>query len=396
MTRTNTQWSAKTLVNKMEKGKVNFDNAVQRGLVWDKDRKSLLIHSMLYGYVVPAMYFVKDKGIFDSLDGKQRSNAISEFFNGEFALTENTPPIIDETIEVEEGDDPIMFEIAGMKYEDLPEWAQEHLNDYSLTIYCLEDIDESEIKEMFRRLNNGKPLTAVELTRVNTPCLIDFQQLASHVAIQSVVTDAAKKRFTDENIAMQLYHMATEEKPDFSTKSFREWARNVRVDDRIMENLNAALDAYYEFYNSLDATEEKKIIRSIKTRTHFVSCAYYCYLALQEEKTQDEINNALRDFFSGKPTTSEEYNSTVGSGSAKPTAVQTRQRIIQELAGVEISMDDNMEDEIEPEVAAVEESEESTVPFIERVMDDVEQIVAETEVPDDEFDGNNEQLMIDK
>lgn len=396
MTRANIQWSAKTLINYMKKGKVNFDNAVQRGLVWDKDKKSLLIHSMLYGYAIPAMYFTKENGIYDSLDGKQRSNAIAEYLNGEFALTENTPSIVDEGVETENGEEPSMLEISGMKFEDLPEWAQDRIKDYSLTIYYFEDVSESEIREMFRRLNNGKPLTAVELTRVNTPCLIDFQQLASHDAIQSVVTDAAKKRFTDENIAMQIYHMSTEENPDFSTKSFREWARNVRVDDRIMENLNAALDVYYEFYNSLDTTEEKKIIRSVKTRTHFVSCAYYCYLALQEEKTQDEINNALRDFFSGKPTTSEEYNSTVGSGSAKPTAVQTRQRIMQELAGVEISMDDNMEDETEPEIAEVEESEESTVPFIERVMDDVEQIVAETEIPDDEFEGNNEQLMIDK
>lgn len=271
MTRANIQWSAKTLINYMKKGKVNFDNAVQRGLVWDKDKKSLLIHSMLYGYAIPAMYFTKENGIYDSLDGKQRSNAIAEYLNGEFALTENTPSIVDEGVETENGEEPSMLEISGMKFEDLPEWAQDRIKDYSLTIYYFEDVSESEIREMFRRLNNGKPLTAVELTRVNTPCLIDFQQLAAHDAIQSVVTDAAKKRFTDENIAMQLYHMATEEKPDFSTKSFREWAKNVRVDDGIMENLNAALDAYYEFYNSLDTTEEKKIIRSVKTRTHFVS-----------------------------------------------------------------------------------------------------------------------------
>ena len=76
MTRANIQWTAKALANQMAKGKVNFDNAVQRGLVWDKDKKSLLIHSMLYGYAIPAMYFTKENGIYDSLDGKQRSNTI--------------------------------------------------------------------------------------------------------------------------------------------------------------------------------------------------------------------------------------------------------------------------------------------------------------------------------
>ena len=49
MQRFNINWTAKALVNQMEKGKVNYDNAVQRNLVWDTEKKSLLIHSMIYG-----------------------------------------------------------------------------------------------------------------------------------------------------------------------------------------------------------------------------------------------------------------------------------------------------------------------------------------------------------
>ena len=61
MNRLNVQWTAKTLVNQMKRGNVNFDNAVQRGLVWDVEKKSLLIHSMVYGYAIPAMYFTRDE-----------------------------------------------------------------------------------------------------------------------------------------------------------------------------------------------------------------------------------------------------------------------------------------------------------------------------------------------
>ena len=50
MQRFNINWTAKALTNQMEKGKVNYDNAVQRNLVWDVEKKSLLIHSMIYGY----------------------------------------------------------------------------------------------------------------------------------------------------------------------------------------------------------------------------------------------------------------------------------------------------------------------------------------------------------
>lgn len=341
MNRLNVQWTAKTLVNQMKRGNVNFDNAVQRGLVWDVEKKSLLIHSMVYGYAIPAMYFTRDENkVYDSLDGKQRSNAICEFMNDEFALVTDTPPVYD--------DDGNMEDISGMTFSQLPEWVQDRINEYSLTIYYYEDMTEQEIREFFRRLNNGKPLTAVELTRVNTPCLVVFQQLAEHDAIQNVVTAAGKRRFTDENIAMQLYHMATVENPDFSTKSFREWEKSVETDNEVIGKIQSGLDAYCSFFAELDPAADKKILRTIKTRTHFVSCAYYCYLAVQEEATQDEINQTLRTFFSGNPSTSEDYNKTVGSGSAKPGAVQTRQRIMQELAGVKAQKDtDAAEEKIE-------------------------------------------------
>lgn len=324
MNRVNIQWTAKTLSRQMEAGKVNFDNAVQRSLVWDDSRKSLLIHSMVYGYAIPAMYFTKDEdGIYDSLDGKQRSNAISSFLHDEFALTVDTPPVFD--------DDGNQEDISGLSFSQLPEWAQDRIKDYSLTIYYYEDMTEQEIKEFFRRLNNGKALSSVELTRVNTPDIQKFQSLASHPAIQSVVSAAGKKRFTDENIAMQIYHIATEDEPDFSTKTFREWAKSVQANDAVIENIKIGLEAFQQFFDGLDATNNKKIIRTVKARTHFVSSVLYCYLAKVNGVSQERIIETLLHFFSGSPSVDEEYNKTVGSGSAKPGAVQARQKAMRRL-----------------------------------------------------------------
>ena len=329
MQRFNINWTAKTLANMMAKGKVNFDNSIQRGLVWDLSKKSLLIHSMIYGYAIPGMYFTKDEnGVYDSLDGKQRSNAISEYLNGEFALSEDIPPVYDEA-----GDEE---DISGQTFEMLPEWAQDRIKDYNLTIYYYEDITQDEIRELFRRLNNGKPLAAIELTRVTTPDLPKFQALAKHPAIAGVTSDAAKRRFTDEVIAMQLYHMVTEMEPDFSTKSFREWCRNVRVEDGVVEVIKKGLDAYLAFVESLDEKEDKKVLRNVRARTHFVSCAYFCAVAHENENaplglSQETINQALKGFFVGNPSISDEYNNTVRSGSAKPGAVQARKRAMSQL-----------------------------------------------------------------
>lgn len=325
MERYNIQWTAKTLCNQMKKGAVNFDNAVQRGLVWDTSRKSLLIHSMIYGYAIPAMYFTKDEsGVYDSLDGKQRSNAISEFMNDEFALVEDTPEVFDDEGNAEN--------ISGMTFSQLPEWAQDKVKDYSLTIYYYQNMTEEEVREFFRRLNNGKALSSVELTRVKTPCLDKFQRLASHEAIRGVTTDAAKKRFTDENIAMQIYNLYTNDQPDFSTKSFREWAQNVKVDDSILEQIERGLDAYILFVSSFNSEDEgKKVLKAVKTRTNFVSTVYFCALAVENGMSQGEINEKMAKFWSGKPSINEDYNKSVGSGSAKPGAVQTRQNVMQSL-----------------------------------------------------------------
>lgn len=66
----NIQWSGKQLFKKVMSGDVLFDCTVQRGYVWDTSRKSLLIHSMIEGYPVPAVFFARrEDGKFDALDG---------------------------------------------------------------------------------------------------------------------------------------------------------------------------------------------------------------------------------------------------------------------------------------------------------------------------------------
>jgi len=341
MQRFNINWTAKALVNQMEKGKVNYDNAVQRSLVWDVEKKSLLIHSMIYGYAIPAMYFTRDEsGVYDSLDGKQRSNTISEYLHDEFALSTDTPAVVD--------DNGCVEDVSGLYFSQLPEWAQDKIKDYNLTIYYYEGMTEAEVREFFRRLNNGKPLSAIELTRANVPSLTIFQQLAKHKAIQFVVSEAGRKRFTDEMIAMQLYQLITEESPDFSTKPFREWASKVEVDSEVLDTIKAGLDAYSVFARSL-IDVNNKVLRTVKGRTHFISCAYYCCLAVQYDVNQDEINRTLTEFFSGHPSISPEYNHTVSAGSAKPTSVQTRRDVMRSLLPVIDEVEEPDQGEADPD-----------------------------------------------
>ncbi len=44
------------------------------------------------------------------------------------------------------------------KYAQLDEAVQDKLNDYEMTIYVFTDCTGEDIREMFTRQNNGKPL----------------------------------------------------------------------------------------------------------------------------------------------------------------------------------------------------------------------------------------------
>lgn len=326
----NIQWSGKTLCNQIEKGQVLFDCAVQRNPVWDLSRKSLLIHSMIEGYPIPPFYFARrsDKR-YDALDGLQRSTAISEFLREEYVLTEDTPPIMDE--------DRNPIDVDGRKMSELPEWAQDNIKDYSLTIYYFEDITDDEISELFFRINNGKPLTSIELTRVKAKCLKQFQQIAAHELIASSVTDAGKKRYTDENIAMQAWMLCFCDTKDFSTKVFRPCIESADVTKEQIKEIFSAMDSVLAVCNSLDASvkENKRVLKKIKTRSHLVSIIYLALQFVRAGRPQDEFRETIYKFFDcTKTSTSKDYNDSVGGGSARPEKIRMRVHALDSLVTI--------------------------------------------------------------
>ena len=327
MKKLNVNLTCKGLVNKMAKGDINFDTSIQRGLVWDNSKKSLLIHSCIEGYPIPPMFLVKNEdGTLDSLDGKQRSNAIAQFLNGEFSLTTDFPPCID--------DEGNKEDFSGMNWENLPEWAQDRIRDTNITCYYLEDSNETEIREMFRRLNNGKPLSATELTRVKAVSLPIFQAIAKHPAIDMATTEKGKARFANETLAFQIYAMAYMENPNFGTKDFGPFIESAVVTEEQKERIENGLDMLYNLMEQLAAEpkenkENARVFKRLKAKTHFVSMAYYAMLCAENDAEQDDFNTIVYDFFkTSATTTSTEYNKYIGAGAASPQAVQGRKAVI--------------------------------------------------------------------
>jgi hypothetical protein len=323
----NIQWNGKTFCNQMTKGNVYFDCAIQRSYVWDDYRKSLYIHSLMQDYPVPAFYFERDKdNKYVALDGKQRGTTLLNFKNDEFALIDN--------LELSYDEDGNEFDLSGLKFSELPEWAQDAINNFSFTIYYFEGLSEEERDSIFFRLNNGKPLTAVELTRVKAKALSKFQEIARHDLIDIAVTDKGKTKYNHENLVMQVWANCFIEDVSFETKTFRNIIENADVADNQVTAIKGCFDLILEMYNKLDSKnkEQKKIAKRIVTRTHLVGLVKVLLTAVQNDYDLDKFESWMREFFAGtkRASVNEDYNDACGSGSARKEKVNFRMNILEE------------------------------------------------------------------
>lgn len=323
-------WTAKVLVRHIDRNDINFDYAMQRGHVWDNDRKSLLIHSMIEGYPIPAFYMSKtESGVYDALDGKQRSDAIYKFINNEFSITESVPPVSDEHDE--------LVDITGLTFENMPEWMQDRIKDYSLTIYYFENLQMEQVNEIFYRLNNGKALSAIELTRVKTKALDVFQEIAAHPMIDACCTENGKAKFQNEMMAMQIYSILYNESPDFRTKAFRPEMMETTVTNEQKSEVFAILDVLYDAHKGFDEGEDtQKIARKMRYRTHLVSLAYFTKVYKETHDTFDAIDfmRHIKHFFSTtnrNVSIDSAYNAASRAALAKPESIEARKAAMRRL-----------------------------------------------------------------
>lgn len=316
--RANINWTIKQLAKMTQNGNISFDNAVQRGYVWDTKRKSLLIHSILVGYPIPAFYAAKNENSYDMLDGKQRTNAIVDFINGKYELTD-----IPEVEVVNDDGTTDLVDINTLHFGELEETLRDEITGYSLTVYYFDGITDDEISEMFFRLNNGRPLTAVELTRVKAKSLDTIKEIGQHELFKNALTEKAMARYTNEDIVIKSYAMLHEPEPSMETKFIRPLMANAEITEDDKRQLEEIYDRIVTMHEMI---EDKKVAKRLLTRTHLISIVPIVWRSLQDGLSDKQMADCVAVFFSGKKSASisDIYNQNAGSGSAKKEAVRKR------------------------------------------------------------------------
>ena len=191
------------------KDKIDMDPPYQRrGRLWSEADKAYLIDSILNGFDVPKVYMADftwgdsplniEKLPYAIIDGKQRLEAIFDFFGGNIVLNENFKYLEDPSLS-----------LGGLGYQDLkkryPEVA-EIFDEYNLLVMRVVARSDVPINELFVRLNRSKPLTGAEIRNAMTgPAPELFRQIAKHDVFKENIAFTVK-RGQDLNAAAKILY----------------------------------------------------------------------------------------------------------------------------------------------------------------------------------------------
>lgn len=317
-----------------EKGGLSFDNAVQRSFVWkntSKDNKmSMLIDSMLRGFPIPPMYCnciyenIKNK-VYDFLDGKQRTTTIIKFLNDEFPLV-NIPFF--------ENEDGKEIDLNGKTYSQLPEEYQDRIKTYNITVFYYDNMEQEDAIEMFRRLNNGKSPTAIELTRANAESINEIMKLGKHELFRIALSERSLAGYANEDIVIKTWILLYGDKKSFEAKSVRPIMKEVNIKEEQVENINRLFDMYVEVYNVLLDEKERKIARKLLNKTNMISLMSVFEKAIDSNIKVSMIKDWISTFFGnekGNESTNERYNDLIkGRIAVTENAVIERRDILLE------------------------------------------------------------------
>ena len=248
-----------TIFNQIKRGNIVLTHKLQRREgAWNKQQKSLLVDSLLRGYAVNPTYTVIEANVHSVIDGVQRFSTLVGFMNDEFSLSKNLQP-------VKIGNDS--YEIAGKKFSKLDDPVKDELSSAQIQVYEITEYTDKDIREMFRRLNSGKPLNTVQKM---TPDMSDelcaaVSCIIEHPFFEKVLTGAQLKSSVDMAIALEVLMLSEmSNEYDFGSFSRTEIPKTsismiiygmyrILKDNKSTEKYIAAVKDFLENYDSNEA-----------------------------------------------------------------------------------------------------------------------------------------------
>ncbi|CAM4087515.1 DUF262 domain-containing protein [Pseudoalteromonas ostreae] len=134
-------YSVFELLRREDKGLLVLSPDFQRKEVWNEQRQSELIESILMGIPIPVIYlFENENGVRQIIDGKQRTTALKRFIQNKYALKHLS----------------MLPKLNGKYFRDIEPVLQAKLEDYQINVYIIQPPTPEYVKfNIFERVNRG-------------------------------------------------------------------------------------------------------------------------------------------------------------------------------------------------------------------------------------------------
>jgi hypothetical protein len=324
-----------------QKRMIRFDLAIQRNEVWKENKngvfqQSLLIDSVLRKYPIGQVFVIQMGDEFMWMaDGKQRWTTIFKYLDNGFPLAKGTRPVKakdPETGEVR------MYNIEGKFFKDLDKVLQNKILNYEMDVKHLTNATPAEIEEIFLRLNNGTPLTKIELTRVELgeENMVKVAKIADKPFFKALTAISAdsRNRFIDHEMILQTLMIISGRDTDISGNEIREFAKVVKTNglsDDVVELMIKVADfleaAFSQFIAIKDGKPDMKILKQILKKVHVpivVNTAVETIYREGQEIEAEVFGLWAKDFLYDRYKTGSTYGRACAGGSAKKDNVKTR------------------------------------------------------------------------
>ena len=223
------------LVVYSERKEIQLDPDYQRiSGIWTREKRQLLIDSLLNGFDVPKLYFHefsprKKKGTqryhYAIIDGKQRLQTLWDFIDGKIALDDDFRYLRDATVQA----GGLTYQALAMRYPHI----KARFDATPLSIVTIRTDDIELIEEMFSRLNEAVPLNAPERRNAfGGPMPATITKVAAHAFFRDYVpfTD---RRYRYRDLAAKFLFIESEDcivntkKADLDefVRKFKDWRR---------------------------------------------------------------------------------------------------------------------------------------------------------------------------
>ena len=235
-------------------GKYNFDPPYQRRSVWNDEKQSFLIDSILKNFPIPPIFLHQHidensgRTTYDIIDGKQRLLALIRFIKNEIPVS----------TEREHGDAFYDSRIAGANFVDLdrPDLAayKKQFWRYTIPIEYVDTTSTEIIDDIFDRLNrNGEPLTGQELRNAKyhgTQFLSLVQELTLVPFWKARLSNVDVSRMEDQEFISELLFVLLQHGP--------------------LEALPPIIDSLYQAYTAPGAIHVDAIKKEFLETTTFM------------------------------------------------------------------------------------------------------------------------------